>query len=184
MITDEKTRKRHSKFLSLLLRHRPETIGLVLDAEGWASVVELLQKLEAHDHPMSREVLEEVVATNVKQRFRFSEDGTRIRANQGHSVSVDLGYVAQSPPEYLYHGTATKNLASIRGQGLLKGTRHHVHLSADLVTAKAVGSRHGVPVILRVPAKAMETAGYEFFLSDNGVWLTDHVPSQFLQEDY
>ena len=126
------------------------------------------------------EALEEVVATNDKKRFAFNEDLTLIRANQGHSVSVELGYTAQEPPVILFHGTASKSLQSIKNQGLIKGSRHHVHLSADETTAKKVGQRHGSPVVLKIKSKEMEAAGYVFFQSDNGVWLTKAVPLQFI----
>lgn len=169
-----------SKFLSYLLRHRPDAIGLVLDEQGWAEVDALLAGCARHGRAISREMLERVVATNDKQRFMISADGTRIRANQGHSVAVDLGYVPAEPPPLLYHGTAERNVASIRRQGLTKGKRHHVHLSTDEATAHRVGSRHGRAVVLRVRAAAMAATGIEFFLSANGVWLTDSVPATYI----
>lgn len=170
---------RTSKFLSLVLRHEPEKIGLELDAQGWVSIDELLAKAAGH-LPLTAELLHEVVRTSDKQRFAISEDGTRIRANQGHSVPVELGLAAQVPPEQLYHGTATRFLDSIRRQGLLRGERHHVHLSADTDTAVKVGVRHGQPVVLVVQAGDMHQAGHAFFRSDNGVWLVEHVPPSFL----
>jgi putative RNA 2'-phosphotransferase len=169
-----------SKFLSLVLRHEPHKLGLTLDTAGWVSVSVLLDALQQHNRPLTRAQLEHIVVTNNKQRFAFSEDGQRIRANQGHSVEIELGYELAVPPAVLYHGTATRFLDSIRAQGLVKGARHHVHLSADEATARNVGTRHGKPVILIVQAAQMHEVGYDFFLSANGVWLTDHVPHSFL----
>lgn len=169
-----------SKFLSLVLRHEPSKIGLTLDAAGWVAVDELLAACATHGINLDREMLETVVRQNDKQRFSFSEEGTRIRANQGHSVEIELGYAPATPPELLYHGTATHFLASIRQQGLLKGARHHVHLSADVETATRVGQRHGQPVVLTVRAAAMTEVGFTFYLSANGVWLTEHVPASYL----
>ncbi|GAA4390578.1 RNA 2'-phosphotransferase [Hymenobacter koreensis] len=169
-----------SKFLSLVLRHQPGTIGLSLDEAGWAEVNHLLTRLNQHGHAVTRETLEAVVAGSDKQRFAFSPDGQRIRANQGHSVTVDLGYTPQTPPEALYHGTAERNLPAIRSAGLLRQQRHHVHLSADVDTAHRVGQRHGRPVVLRIAAADMARTGYAFFLSENGVWLTEAVPPQFI----
>jgi len=171
-----------SKFLSLVLRHKPETIGLTLDAEGWVSVDDLLTRASQHGMAMTRAELEEIVATSEKKRFALSADGRRIRANQGHSVDVDLNLQPIAPPEILYHGTVAKFLPSIRAQGLLKGQRHHVHLSADRATAEIVGERRGVPIILTVRSADMARAGHLFYRSENGVWLTDHVPPPFLQE--
>lgn len=170
---------RTSKFLSLVLRHEPEKIGLALDPQGWVAIDELLAKAAGH-LPLTAELLHEAVRTSDKQRFAISEDGTHIRANQGHSVPVELGLAAQVPPEQLYHGTATRFLDSIRRQGLLRGERHHVHLSADTDTAVKVGVRHGQPVVLVVQAGDMHRAGHAFFRSDNGVWLVEHVPPSFL----
>lgn len=171
----------HSKFLSLVLRHRPDKIGLHLDPNGWAEVDELLLKMKLNGHPLDFQTLVEVVQNNNKQRFAFSEDNRLIRANQGHSVEVDLALVPQGPPPVLYHGTAEKNLASIQVQGLLKGNRHHVHLSSETTTAQKVGARHGLPVVLEVDAAGMHAAGYFFYRSENGVWLTDFVPPEFLR---
>ena len=170
-----------SKFLSLILRHQPEKIGLSLDANGWADVAELLRLSAAAGKPLTRTLLEEVVTTSDKQRFVLSEDGLKIRANQGHSISVDLGLTPQVPPPVLFHGTATRFLESIRQQGLLKGSRQHVHLSPDEVTATKVGQRHGKPVVLKVTAGEMHAAGRLFYCSANGVWLTDYVPPVFLE---
>lgn len=170
-----------SKFLSLVLRHRPDKIGLSLDPQGWADVEELLRRSAASGRTLTRAVLEEVVRSNDKQRFVFSEDGCRIRANQGHSVAVDLGSTPTEPPPVLFHGTATRFLASIQSQGLLPGRRQHVHLSADAATAGKVGQRHGNPVVLRIDAARMHAAGYAFFRAENGVWLTGPVPADFLE---
>jgi putative RNA 2'-phosphotransferase len=177
---NEKKRTRMSKFLSLVLRHEPGRILLDLDPAGWAEVDELLDGCQRHGMPMTRPELEEVVATNDKKRFALSEDGKRIRASQGHSVEVELGYMPKTPPAQLFHGTATRFVDSIRHGGLLKGDRQHVHLSADEVTARKVGERHGKPAILIVESAAMVAGGHEFFLSENGVWLVDHVPVEFI----
>lgn len=176
----DKQQTRTSKFLSYVLRHRPDEIGIELDSRGWVAIDTLLAAAGAHGNPLTREELDNVVANNNKQRFAISEDGTRIRASQGHSTYVDLGYAASLPPELLFHGTAACNVASIRTQGLLKGSRHHVHLSLDSITATQVGARHGSPVVLVVRAGNMSIAGHEFFLSANGVWLTEHVPAAFI----
>lgn len=167
---------RYSKFLSLVLRHKPETIGLHLDVQGWADIEELLAKAKAQGVSLTRPQLEQIVATNDKQRFALSPDGQRIRANQGHSIKIDLGLEPQIPPPYLYHGTATRFLASIRQQGLLARGREHVHLSTDEETARRVGERHGQPVVLGIEAEAMHKAGIPFYRSANGVWLVSHVP--------
>ena len=172
--------KRKSKFLSLVLRHEPERIGIRLDEAGWVAVDELLEGCRRAGQAMTRDELGEIVRTNEKQRFAFSEDGARIRANQGHSVEVELGYEPAEPPETLYHGTAERHLAGIRAHGLHKGARHHVHLSEALDTASAVGRRHGRLVLLEVRAGAMRRDGLVFFKTPNGVWLTDHVPPQYL----
>ncbi|MCW1887098.1 RNA 2'-phosphotransferase [Luteolibacter flavescens] len=172
--------KRISKFLSLVLRHEPGKIGITLDAQGWTDIHELILAAGRHGIHFDRKTLAEIVGTNDKQRFALSEDGTRIRANQGHSVTVDLALVPEQPPEILYHGTVGKFLKSIRTTGLHKGERHHVHLSRDLTTATKVGQRRGAPVILSIRSAAMAEAGHLFFLSDNGVWLTDTVPPEFI----
>lgn len=171
---------RVSKFLSLVLRHEPERIGIKLDSAGWVDVQELLDACRREGIPIDLEELKDVVATNPKQRFAFSEDGLRIRASQGHSVPVDLGYQPEAPPETLYHGTARRGLASILKQGLVRGQRHHVHLSTTPETAVKVGQRHGRPVVLEVRAGQMHRDGHVFYLSDNGVWLTEHVPPEYL----
>jgi putative RNA 2'-phosphotransferase len=169
-----------SRKLSYILRHNPAEIGLTLDEQGWGSVDFILSKLKIAGQPLSMDVLKEVVETNDKKRFAFNADFSMIRANQGHSVEVELGYAAQEPPALLFHGTAHKSLQSIKGQGLVKGSRHHAHLSADETTAKKVGQRHGSPVVLKIKAKEMHEAGHAFFLSENGVWLTDFVPIRFI----
>lgn len=171
-----------SKFLSLILRHAPETIGLKLDANGWVAVDDLLNTAEAHGTVISRDRLEEVVFSNDKQRFAFSPDGLRIRANQGHSVPVDLELTPTEPPPVLYHGTATRFLPSICSQGLQRMRRQHVHLSGIRAQAYRVGTRHGRPVVLEIDAKRMADVGHLFFRSDNGVWLTGFVPVDFIRD--
>ena len=170
-----------SKFLSLVLRHQPERIGLKLDPAGWISVEELLEACNSHGFTLTIDELEAVVAGNDKQRFSFSDDELRIRANQGHSVCIELGYQPITPPEVLYHGTVERFLRSILASGLSKGKRHHVHLSANIETAQKVGSRRGPPVILKVMSGRMHRDGYPFYCSQNGVWLTDKVPSDYLE---
>lgn len=169
-----------SKFLSLLLRHEPAAIGLELSPDGWARVEDLIRLSQGSRVAFGRELLQQVIRDNNKQRFELSEDGERVRARQGHSVAVDLGFAPQVPPVVLFHGTAQRFLESILGNGLSKQSRLHVHLSQDLQTARAVGQRHGAPVVLRVDAQAMHADGAQFFLSANGVWLTDAVPARFL----
>lgn len=171
---------RISKFLSLVLRHKPETIGITLDPQGWVDVDVLLAASRRAGVPLSGEILRQVVAQNNKQRFALSSDGLRIRANQGHSVPVDLGLFPRIPPKHLFHGTATRFLSSIAEKGLLPGRRTHVHLSVDEQTARAVGRRHGTPVILTVQARRMHDEGFLFYCSDNGVWLIATVPPEFL----
>jgi putative RNA 2'-phosphotransferase len=170
-----------SKFLSLVLRHEPQAVGITLDEEGWVDVGDLLTACERHGRPIARPQLDEVVATNDKKRFSFSTDGLRIRANQGHSVHVDLGLTPREPPELLYHGTVSKALESIRCQGLQRGHRHHVHLSNDEKTASMIGQRRGKPVVLIIEANRMFRDGYPFYQSENGVWLTDSVPVAYLR---
>jgi putative RNA 2'-phosphotransferase len=178
---DEKTRTSLSKFLSLVLRHEPGAIGITLDGAGWTDVARLLEACQAHGKALSREALEELVATSPKRRFALSEDGQRIRASQGHSVEVELGYAPAVPPERLFHGTVAAALDSIRQQGLVRGERHHVHLSADEATARNVGARRGSPVVLGVRAGELHRAGHVFFRSENGVWLTEAVPPGALE---
>lgn len=169
-----------SKFLSLVLRHKPETIGLALDSSGWVLVSDLLDACARHDKPLTLADLLVIVETSDKQRFALSEDQLRIRANQGHSIDVQLGYQAQVPPAKLYHGTASRFVGSIESSGLIKGKRHHVHLTTNINTARAVGSRYGKPVLVSIDAGAMHKDGFAFFVSDNGVWLTESVPPKYL----
>jgi putative RNA 2'-phosphotransferase len=169
-----------SKLLSYVLRHRPDSIGLQLDAQGWVAVDELLARLHTHGKPLERALLDRVVLQNDKQRFAFSPDGARIRASQGHSVEVDLALQPQVPPPVLYHGTASRFLKPIMAEGLRAGARHHVHLSSDMQTAIKVGTRHGFPAVLRVDAARMQLDGALFYQSDNGVWLTDTVAPRYL----
>ncbi len=173
---------RTSKFLSLVLRHEPSKAGITLDSNGWVGVDELLAGCAAAGVTITRDDLATIVAQSEKKRFAFSEDGRRIRANQGHSVEIDLALAPVPPPELLFHGTADRFLASIRLNGLSKQQRHHVHLSAARETAVEVGRRHGRPIVLQVAAGEMAKQGHTFFCSANGVWLTDSVPPQFLSE--
>jgi putative RNA 2'-phosphotransferase len=170
-----------SKLLSYVLRHRPDSIGLTLDAHGWADVGELLACLAAQGKAVDRALLERVVAENDKQRFAFNEDGSRIRASQGHSIDVDLQLRAAAPPAVLYHGTASRFLKSILATGLRAGARQHVHLSADQATATRVGARRGFPAVLVVDAARMHADGIAFYQSDNGVWLTGDVKPSYLR---
>lgn len=169
-----------SKFLSFVLRHKPDAIGLTLDPQGWTFIDELIAKSDAAGTRFSREDLLHIVETSDKKRFSVSADGLRIRAAQGHSVSVGLGLPPQEPPPVLYHGTATRFVDSIQSEGLTPQARQQVHLSVDEATAHRVGLRHGKPVILKVEALRMHAKGFKFFLADNGVWLTDQVPPEFL----
>jgi putative RNA 2'-phosphotransferase len=177
---NEKQTRAISKFLSLVLRHKPEEIGISLDEAGWVEVEVLLAAMGRHGMVVSRAELDEVVATNDKKRFAFSEDGVRIRASQGHSVSVELGLQPVEPPEVLLHGTATRFLEAIRREGLRAMSRQHVHLHDDRATAEQVGSRHGKLVVLEVRAGEMHRAGKVFYRSANGVWLTEAVPVEFI----
>lgn len=169
-----------SKYISLILRHKPEVIGIQLDTNGWANVEALLAGI-GRKYPIDFEVLEEIVRTDNKQRYSFNEDKTKIRANQGHSIQVDVELSGTEPPEILYHGTAERFSASIEAKGLLPGNRLYVHLSPDTATAEKVGRRHGKPVIYLVNAGQMQQDGYTFLLSANGVWLTKMVPAQYLK---
>lgn len=172
---------RISKFMSKVLRHDPQSVGLTLDEAGWVDVDDLLAAAQRGRVALDRATLEQVVAENDKKRFALSDDGRRIRASQGHSVPVELGLQPVTPPDVLYHGTADRNVEPIRAQGLIPGRRTHVHLSADEATAVNVGRRHGRPVVLTVAAGAMHRAGHAFYRSDNGVWLTDAVPAEHIQ---
>ncbi|RYY11567.1 MAG: RNA 2'-phosphotransferase [Cytophagaceae bacterium] len=177
-----KAATRLSKFLSQHLRHQPQAIGLTLQEGGWANVPDLLVACAAHGHPLTRDELEAIVEDNDKQRFAFDEAGQRIRAQQGHSVAVDLQLAPAEPPAVLYHGTVPAALPAIRAAGLQKMKRHHVHLSPDEATARRVGQRRGQPTLLAVDAAALHAAGGVFFKSGNGVWLVDTVPPQYLRE--
>jgi putative RNA 2'-phosphotransferase len=177
---DTKELIKTSKFLSLVLRHNPEKIGITLDENGWTNVNELMIKLSVKGHKINIDSLKWVVENNNKKRFAVNEDFSKIRANQGHSVEIDLNYESKMPPEHLYHGTATKNLSSILAIGLKKQNRHHVHLSIDKETVINVGSRHGKPVVLIIKSKEMHEKGINFFLSANGVWLVDEILPEFI----
>ncbi len=167
------------KFISLILRHKPEVIGINLDEHGWAKVDELIDGV-AKTRPFNMEMLERIVRTDDKQRYSFNEDKTLIRANQGHSVKVDVELEQKLPPEILWHGTGEKYVEFIDEEGLLPKSRLYVHLSGDYDTAVKVGSRHGKPVVYEVNAGQMQQDGYVFYRSVNGVWLTKHVPKVYL----
>lgn len=177
---DKQALKKISKRLSYVLRHRPDSVGLELGDGGWVRVDDLLAALASNGKAVPQTLLDQVVAENDKQRFEFSEDRLRIRARQGHSAAVDLGYEPATPPDVLFHGTATRNLDSIFDGGLVKGRRHHVHMSVNKQTMIAVATRHGKPVLLSIDAKRMLADGHEFFVTGNDVWLTDHVPPGYL----
>ncbi len=172
---------RISKTLSYVLRHNPASIGIHLDENGWAFADDLLSKVKVSGRAINFAILKYVVDTNNKKRFSFNEDFTKIRASQGHSIKIELSYPETNPPPVLYHGTAEKSLAGILEAGLQKMNRHHVHLSADVETALNVGKRHGKPVVLRIEANDMRNAGFPFYVSDNGVWLTNAVPVRFIE---
>ena len=172
--------KRISKFLSLVLRHDPAKIGLKLDDSGWTEINDLLEKLP-RNLGVNREILDHVVETNNKKRFAYSEDGQRIRASQGHSIKVELGYEPVEPPKFLYHGTVPRFLEAIQENGLKAMSRHDVHLSKDLETAVNVGNRRGNAIILTVKSGEMHRQGHQFFVSENGVWLTGAVPPEFIE---
>ncbi|KAF0811600.1 RNA 2'-phosphotransferase [Andreprevotia sp. IGB-42] len=169
-----------SKFLSYVLRHRPDSIGLTLDENGWADVDALIACAAQNGTVLTHALIRELVISNDKQRFALDETPGRIRANQGHSVAVDLGLQPITPPDTLYHGTATRFVESIRVEGLLPRSRQHVHLSATVDTARNVGARHGVVIILPVRAAALAETGIHFYRSENGVWLADHIPAAFI----
>lgn len=176
----EKTRL--SKFIALILRHKPEEIGITLDEHGWASVPLLISGINKRGYEIDMSILEEIVDEDEKQRYSFNSDKTKIRANQGHSVNVDVELKECEPPEQLFHGTGEKFAAAIRKEGLIPKSRLYVHLSKDKETAEKVGSRHGKPHIFFVHSGKMYRAGYKFYLSENGVWLTKFVPPEFLGE--
>lgn len=173
--------KETSKFISLILRHKPEAIGITLDEHGWANVDELIAGV-AKTHPIDMAILEQIVAEDEKQRYSFNEDKTLIRANQGHSIPVDVELEEKQPPEILYHGTGEKYVSSINVQGLIPKSRLYVHLSGDEETAHKVGQRHGRPVIYKVKSGKMYRDGYKFYRSVNGVWLTKIVPVKYLNK--
>lgn len=174
----DKERIKIGKFLAFILRHSPESLGLELDGGGWVDIEELIKK--STKIKLTKEIIEEVVRTDNKQRYKISDDRLMIRASQGHSIDVDLGLVPKKPPVFLYHGTTTRNLDKIKEEGLKKMSRQYVHLSKDEATATKVGQRHGKPVVIMVDAKNMYYSGHVFYLSDNEIWLTDHVPPEFL----
>jgi len=173
--------RKRSRFLSRILRHNPDLIDLTLDNQGWADVSELITCAERHGISISEALIHEIVATNDKRRFSLSDDDLRIRANQGHSLPILLDLDPVIPPNALYHGTAAHSLDSIKKKGLIKGRRHHVHLSLDSMTAEQVGKRHGQPVILKIDAQRMNADGFIFFLSVNGVWLIESVPAEYIE---
>jgi putative RNA 2'-phosphotransferase len=178
---NDRQRTRASKFLSKHLHHDPAGLGLTLEAGGWVAVDALLDGCRGAGTPLSRDELAEIVADSDKRRFAFDETGTHIRANQGHSVEIDLQLESAEPPAVLYHGTGADTVPVVLRDGLRKMRRHHVHLSPDVETATRVGARHGRPVVLAVDAAAMTRAGHRFYVSANGVWLTDEVPPAFLR---
>jgi putative RNA 2'-phosphotransferase len=175
--------KSKSKFLSLILRHKPDVIGITLDENGWTSIAQLIDKAHLHGVDITLDELHAIIASDDKQRFAMSSDQKRIRANQGHSLKIDLQLQPSIPPKVLYHGTAARNLASIKEQGILKGKRHHVHLSMDQETAFAVGSRYGKPIIIVVDAQRMINDKFIFYQTANAVWLTEFVPAAYLRFD-
>ncbi len=175
-----KTLNEISKLIALVLRHKPGELGLTMDSHGWVETKALIEKLNERQ-PFDMGMLEEIVRTDNKQRYSFNSDKTRIRANQGHSIPVDLELLPQTPPKMLYHGTATRFMVSIEQQGLKPMQRQYVHLSDNLETAVNVGKRHGAPLVYVIDAEAMQKAGYVFYCSENGVWLTDSVPPEYLK---
>ena len=170
-----------SKYISLILRHKPEVIGIVLDEHGWANVSELIEGIKKNNPEFDMIALEEIVSTDSKQRYSFNEDKTLIRANQGHSIPVDVELEEKRPPEFLYHGTGEKYVESIEETGLIPKSRLYDHLSKDVKTAEQVGKRHGKEVVYQVNAGQMYRDGYNFFLSMNNVWLTKKVPVRYLK---
>ncbi len=180
----DKQLKNTSKFISLILRHQPEAIGIALDEHGWADVQDLIDGIKRSEgHILDMELLEEIVRTDEKQRYSFNEDHTLIRANQGHSIPVDVELEEKTPPDILWHGTGKKYVSSIDAQGLIPKSRLYVHLSSDMDTARKVGSRHGKPVIYEIDCRGMTEDGYHFFLSANHVWLTKEVPVKYLKKE-
>ena len=169
-----------SKFISLILRHKPEEVGITLDDFGWAKVEDLINGINNSGRKIDIEILEEIVRTDNKQRYSFNEDKTKIRANQGHSIPVNIEFKELEPPNTLYHGTATKSLEGIKSQGIKSMSRLYVHLSKDYETAVNVGSRHGKCVVLVINAKRMYEDGIKFYLSENGVWLTEYIDPKYI----
>jgi putative RNA 2'-phosphotransferase len=178
---DEKRKTKISKFLSLVLRHRPDAVGLELEEGGWADVEKLIAACARRGTDFTFAELCEVVATNDKKRFAFDESKRRIRAGQGHSIEAGIEFEEAVPPEVLYHGTPEKTVGAILTEGLKKMNRHHVHLSADAETARKVGARRGRPVVFEIETGKMLAAGFKFYLSANNVWLTESVPPEFLE---
>jgi putative RNA 2'-phosphotransferase len=172
-----------SKFLSLVLRHKPETIGIELDQNGWADVKSLLEKSNKYGLQFDLEMLKYIVETNPKKRFAFDHNFSKIRASQGHSLEIELGYSNQKPPQFLFHGTSEKSVESIWENGIEKQKRQHVHLSSDIDTAIKVGQRHGKPFIFKILAEEMYNDKFEFYISDNNVWLTNFVPKKYLKRN-
>lgn len=181
--TEERRLERLSKFISMILRHKPQVIGITLDEHGWADVDELIKGINetGEEIEFNKDTLETIVKTDKKQRYSFSQDKTLIRANQGHSIPVDVELEKKEPPKVLYHGTGVKSVKAIQEQGLLPMERLYVHLSIDVKTATNVGKRHGTPVIFQVNTEQMQKDGYDFFQSVNGVWLTKEVPAKYLE---
>lgn len=175
--------KKADRFLSLVLRHKPEEANLKLDKNGWTDVDILIENISNKGYDLDMDILEEIVSTNDKQRFAFNDDKTKIRASQGHSVKVDLKLKAQRPPDVLYHGTVKEAIAGIFTSGLKKVKRHAVHLSHEKVTATAVGSRRGSAIILEINSRKMYADGIKFYKSENGVWLVDEVPSEYIKQE-
>ena len=172
-----------SKFLSLILRHRPEKAGIALDGNGWADVDELINGAnKTRRVAITLDDMKEVVATNDKQRFAFNDDYTKIRANQGHSISVDVELAETQPPNILYHGTSTNSMQGIMANGIRPKSRLYVHLSGDVDTATKVGKRHGLPIVLSIDSDKMHRDGLKFYLSANGVWLTEYVPVTYIKQ--
>lgn len=169
-----------SKFISLILRHKPEAIGITLDEHGYANVDELIEGINKQNYIIDFDKLKDIVDTDNKQRYSFNKDFTKIRANQGHSIKVDVELEEKRPPKYLYHGTATRFVESIHNEGIKPQSRLYVHLSDNHTTATKVGTRHGSPEVLVVEARNMYKDGYKFYLSKNGVWLTEYVPTQYI----
>ena len=175
-------KERLSKFISLILRHKPEEIGITLDKHGWANVKDLIKGINSAGREIDMKLLEEIVKADNKGRYSFNENKTKIRANQGHSIQVDIEFKEELPPNILYHGTAIKSLDSIKQQGIKSMTRQWVHLSKDIETAIKVGSRHGKPVILIIDAKRMNDEGIKFYISENKVWLTEYIDWKYIKE--